>query len=132
MIKKYIVLLLALTHFPNFLASEDGVYFINIKNGDSVKSPVFIQFGLSGKGVAPAGVPMENTGHHHLLINVNNLDLSKPIPASKSHLHFGGGQTEASIDLPLGEHQLQLIFGDMYHIPHSKPLISEKITVIVK
>tara|TARA_Y100000766_G_C18659360_1_gene484374 strand:+ start:122 stop:520 length:399 start_codon:yes stop_codon:yes gene_type:complete len=132
LIKKYIVPLLVLTYFSNFIASEDGVYFINIKNGDSIKSPVFIQFGLSGKGVAPAGVPMENTGHHHLLINVNDLDLSKPIPASKNHLHFGGGQTEAFIDLPLGEHQLQLIFGDMYHIPHSKPLISEKITVIVK
>ena len=124
--------MLVLIHFPNFLASEDSVYFINIKNGDTLKNPVFIQFGLSGKGVAPAGVPTENTGHHHLLINVNNLDLSKSIPSSKNHLHFGGGQTEVSIDLPLGEHQLQLVFGDMYHIPHSNPLISEKIIVVVK
>ena len=75
---------------------------------------------------------MENTGHHHLLINVDDLDLSKSIPSSENHLHFGGGQTETTIDLPSGEYQLQLVLGDMYHIPHSKPLISEKIKIIVK
>ena len=76
MIKKYLVLFLVLISFPNLIASEDSVYFINIKDGDSVNSPVFIQFGLSGKGVAPAGIAIENTGHHHLLINVDDLDLS--------------------------------------------------------
>ena len=132
MIKKYLVLFLVLISFPNLIASEASVYFINIKDGDSVNSPVFIRFGLSGKGVAPAGIAIENTGHHHLLINVDDLDLSKPIPSSKNHLHFGGGQTETSIDLPPGKHELQLVLGDMYHVPHSNPLISEKITILVK
>ena len=132
MSKKYIYLLATLIAFPQFIASEESVYFINIKDGDIVESPVFLQFGLSGKGVAPAGIAMENTGHHHLLINVDDLDLSKSIPSSENHLHFGGGQTETTIDLPSGEYQLQLVLGDMYHIPHSKPLISEKIKIIVK
>ena len=132
MSKKYIYLLATLIAFPQFIASEESVYFINIKDGDIVESPIFIQFGLSGKGVAPAGIAKENTGHHHLLINVDDLDLSKSIPSSKNHLHFGGGQTETTINLPSGEHELQLVLGDMYHIPHSKPLISEKITIIVK
>ncbi len=132
MSKRYIYLLVALIAFPQFIASETSVYFINIKDGDALESPVFIQFGLSGKGVAPAGIAMENTGHHHLLINVDDLDLSKPIPSSKNHLHFGGGQTETTINLASGEHVLQLVLGDMYHIPHSKPLISEKITISVK
>ena len=132
MSKKYIYLLASLIAFPQFIASEESVYFINIKDGDIVESPVFLQFGLSGKGVAPAGVAKENTGHHHLLINVDDLDLSKSIPSSENHLHFGGGQTETTIDLPSGEYQLQLVLGDMYHIPHSKPLISEKIKIIVK
>ena len=132
MSKKYIYLLATLIAFPQFIASEESVYFINIKDGDIVESPVFLQFGLSGKGVAPAGVAKENTGHHHLLINVDDLDLSKSIPSSENHLHFGGGQTETTIDLPSGEYQLQLVLGDMYHIPHSKPLISEKIKIIVK
>lgn len=132
MSKKNIYILLTLIAFPQFIASEESVYFINIKDGDIVESPVFLQFGLSGKGVAPAGVAKENTGHHHLLINVDDLDLSKSIPSSENHLHFGGGQTETTIDLPSGEYQLQLVLGDMYHIPHSKPLISEKIKIIVK
>jgi len=132
LINKFFFIFLALIFLPKFIASEASVYFVNLKDGDTVDNPVFIQFGLSGKGIAPAGVPVENTGHHHLLINVNDIDLSKPIPSSKNHLHFGGGQTEATIDLPLGEHELQLVLGDMYHIPHSNPLISEKITIIVK
>ena len=132
MSKKFIYLLVTLIAFPQFIVSEATVYFINIKDGDVVESPVFIQFGLSGKGVAPAGIAKENTGHHHLLINVDDLDLSKPIPSSKNHLHFGGGQTETSIDLPPGKHELQLLLGDMYHVPHSIPLISEKITILVK
>ena len=132
MSKKYIYLIATLIAFPQFIASEESVYFINIKDGDIVESPIFIQFGLSGKGVAPAGIAKENTGHHHLLINVDDLDLSKSIPSSENHLHFGGGQTETTIDLPSGEYQLQLVLGDMYHIPHSKPLISEKIKIIVK
>ena len=131
MIKKFIFIFLTLIT-SKFIVSEAKVYFINLKDGDTVVNPVFIQFGLSGKGVAPAGVAMENTGHHHLLININNLDLSKPIPSSKNHLHFGGGQTETTINLPLGEQELQLVFGDMYHIPHSNPLISEKITIVVQ
>ena len=132
MSKKFKYLLVTLIAFPLFIVSEATVYFINIKDGDVVESPVFIQFGLSGKGVAPAGIAKENTGHHHLLINVDDLDLSKSIPSSKNHLHFGGGQTETSIDLPSGKYELQLVLGDMYHVPHSIPLISEKITILVK
>ena len=111
------------------LSSSEKVYFINLEDGIKTTSPVFIQFGLSGKGIAPAGINMPNTGHHHLLINVEEIDFSKPIPSSKNHLHFGGGQSEALINLPEGEHTLQLLLGDMQHKPHSPPLISEKIKI---
>ena len=113
------------------LSSSEKVYFINLNDGIKTTSPVFIQFGLSGKGIAPAGINMPNTGHHHLLINVDEIDLSKPIPSSKNHLHFGGGQSEALINLPEGEHTLQLLLGDMQHKPHSNPLISEKIKITI-
>ena len=36
-------------------AFSEKVYFINLKDGDELKSPFLIQFGLSGKGIAPAG-----------------------------------------------------------------------------
>ena len=71
----------------------------------TVTNPFRVQFGLSGMGVVPAGVDKSNTGHHHLLIDVNEpLDPNEPIPQDKTHLHFGAGQTEALIELPPGKH----------------------------
>ena len=132
MTKKFILLSIILINSFVLGASEYKVYFINLEDGDVVENPVFIQFGLSGKGVAPAGVNKENTGHHHLLIDVKAIDFSKPIPSSKNHLHFGGGQTETSIELTPGEHELQLVLGDLYHVPHSPPITSKRIKITVK
>ena len=112
-------------------AFSEKVYFINLKDGDELKSPFLIQFGLSGKGIAPAGTDVDNTGHHHLLINVDEVNYSMPIPSSKQHLHFGLGQTETILSLPPGRHKLQLILGDKYHVPHDPPLVSEIIEVKV-
>ena len=112
-------------------AFSEKVYFINLKDGDELKSPFLIQFGLSGKGIAPAGIDIDNTGHHHLLINVDEVNYSMPIPSSKQHLHFGLGQTETILSLPPGKHKLQLILGDKYHVPHDPPLVSEIIEVKV-
>ena len=132
MANKFVFLSIILINSFVLGASESKVYFINLKDGDIVESPVFIQFGLSGKGVAPAGVDKENTGHHHLLIDVQAIDFYLPIPSSKNHLHFGGGQTETSIELTPGEHELQLVLGDLYHVPHSPPITSKKIKISVK
>ena len=112
--------------------AEARVYFINLEDGDEVESPFLIQFGLSEMGIAPAGIDRENTGHHHLLINVNDLDFSKPIPASKNHIHFGGGQTESLVELPPGDYRLQLVLGDMTHTPHTPPVVSRQINITVK
>ena len=88
------------------------VYIISPKDGDTVTNPFRVQFGLSGMGVAPAGVDTPNTGHHHLLIDENEpLDPNEPIPQDKTHLHFGAGQTEALIELSPGKHTLQLVLG---------------------
>ena len=109
------------------------VYIISPKNGATVKSPVLVQFGLKGMGIAPAGVKFDNTGHHHLLIDSDPpADLGAPLPATDKLLHFGKGQTETSLTLPPGKHTLQLILGDQNHIPHDPPLISKKITITVE
>ena len=110
---------------------SEKVYFINLEDGDELKSPFLIQFGLSGKGIAPAGIDVDNTGHHHLLINQNEINYSMPIPSSDQHLHFGLGQTETMLNLSLGKHKLQLVLGDKYHIPHNPPLVSEIIEITV-
>ncbi len=109
-----------------------SLYFINLKNGDVVASPVRVQFGLRGMGVAPAGVEKENTGHHHLLINVDSIDVNAPLAMTDQIRHFGGGQTEASVELKPGTYTLQLLLADQNHIPHHPPVLSERITITVK
>jgi hypothetical protein len=103
------------------------------RDGASVRSPVKVVMGLSGQmGVAPAGVPMAETGHHHILVNVDALPtMGMPLPADDKHRHFGKGQTEAMLTLPPGRHTLQLLLGDHNHVPHNPPLLSEKITITV-
>jgi hypothetical protein len=109
------------------------VYIISPKNGDTVSSPFTVQFGLKGMGVAPAGVTQANTGHHHLLIDVAQMpDMTKPLPNNEHIRHFGGGQTEAEVTLPAGQHTLQLVLGDYLHTPFDAPIVSEKITINVK
>ena len=110
-----------------------AVYIISPTDGATVSSPVTVQFGLKGMGVAPAGIEKDKTGHHHLLIDVTELPpLDEPIPADDSHRHFGGGQTEVTLELPPGTHTLQLLLGDQNHIPHEPPVLSEKITITVQ
>lgn len=114
-------------------ADSARVYIVSPQDGETVTSPVTVLFGLSGMGVAPAGTDRANTGHHHLLINVDELPpLDKPIPADDQHRHFGGGQTQVTLELPAGEHTLQLLLGDMAHVPHDPAVLSEKITITVE
>lgn len=110
-----------------------SVYFVTPLDGDTISSPVTVRFGLEGLGVAPAGVEREKTGHHHLLVNVEELPAKdEPIPADDRHIHFGGGQTQTTLELEPGEHTLQLLVGDHLHVPHEPPVMSEKITITVK
>lgn len=115
------------------LPEQDGVYFITPRNGDVVTSPVAVRFGLKGKGVAPAGTNLPNTGHHHLLIDTTTLPpMDKPVPSDEHHVHFGGGQTETSVKLAPGQHTLQLVLGDHLHVPLGATWVSERITITVK
>ncbi|MEQ3709753.1 MAG: DUF4399 domain-containing protein [Tateyamaria sp.] len=117
-----------------------AVYFIGLEDGDTVSSPVTVVFGLEGMGVAPAGTEKENTGHHHLLLNRPPIgegeegaeELEYGLPADDNHIHFGGGQTQTTIELPVGTHTMQLVLGDLNHIPHSPPVASEVITITVE
>ena len=108
------------------------VYFILPEDGATVSSPFNVKFGLSGMGVAPAGVEREGTGHHHLLIDKELENYDEAVPSDENHRHFGGGQTETSIELSPGDHTLQLIVGDQNHVPHDPPVQSEVITITVE
>lgn len=111
------------------------VYIISPADGATISGPVTVQFGLKGMGVAPAGTEKANTGHHHLLINhplPGGEDLQYGLPAEDSLRHFGGGQTEVTLDLPPGTHTLQLLMGDFSHVPHDPPVASRVVTITVK
>ncbi|WP_417729011.1 DUF4399 domain-containing protein [Roseovarius sp.] len=117
-----------------------GVYFVDLEDGATVTSPVTIIFGLRGMGVAPAGIEKKATGHHHVLIDRPPLgegpdgtqEINTSLPADEHHRHFGGGQTQVTMDLAPGIHTMQLVMGDMNHMPHNPPVTSGVITITVE
>ena len=109
------------------------LYFIWPNDGTVITGGKFwVRMGLRNMGVAPKGVAVPNTGHHHLLIDTGLPPLTEPIPSDRNHLHFGAGETEARVELPPGMHTLQLLLGDMNHVPHKPPIVSKKITITVR
>ena len=121
-------------HAQGKSAPKDAVlYFVWPQDGATIKGAFWCRFGLRNMGVTHAGDSFQNSGHHHLLIDVDeSINFNEPIPQDKSHLHFGAGQTEARIELPPGKHTLQLVLGDSAHYPFVPPLVSDKITVRIK
>jgi hypothetical protein len=124
-----------LAEFPRTPAPDGATaYIVSPTDGATVSNPVTVVFGARGIGIAPAGVEWERTGHHHLLINadVAAIAMDESLPATDQIRHFGGGQTEVTVELPPGEYRLQLLMGDHNHIPHDPPILSEAITVTVR
>ena len=107
-------------------------YFIEPAEGAEVTSPVTVKFGIEGMDIVPAGTDQEHSGHHHILIDTRLEDVNAPIPADDNHVHFGKGQTEATLELKPGKHTLQLVLGDHNHIPHDPVVQSEVLTITVK
>lgn len=108
-----------------------SVYIISPADGAEVTSPVTVVFGLKGMGIAPAGVEREKTGHHHLLVDQETLPKLDTVMGNPP-LHFGGGQTETTLELEPGMHSLQLILGNYLHVPFNPMVLSEKISITVK
>ncbi|GJG96481.1 DUF4399 domain-containing protein [Cupriavidus pauculus] len=116
-------------------APKNAYLYIGFPNNNQTLQagkPIKVWFGLRNMGVAPKDVKYPNTGHHHLLIDVDLPPLDKEIPNDRNHLHFGAGETETTIELPPGKHTLQLLMGDEKHIPTNPPIYSKKITIYVK
>ena len=109
------------------------VFFVSPQDGATVSSPVTVEFGLEGMDVAPAGTDQENSGHHHLLIDLDEKPaMDMPLPATEQVVHFGKGQTSTTLELEPGEHTLQLLLGDWRHIPHDPAVMSREITITVE
>jgi hypothetical protein len=112
------------------LREPTAVRFTNLQNGDTLRSPFWVEFGIRGMGVIPAGNPNPRAGHHHLLIDTPlPLDYQNKIPFSNTHRHFGKAQTGTLLDLPAGKHTLRLLFADHEHRPYF--VYSPEITISV-
>ena len=125
----------ALAEMERVAAPEGAeVYFLSPEQGATLSGPVTVRMGLRGMGVAPAGTQAEGTGHHHLLVDtpLDAVDLDQPLPANDGMRHFGGGQTETTLELAPGEHDLQLLFMDHRHLSFDPPVTSEVITITVE
>jgi hypothetical protein len=109
-----------------------SAYIVSPQDGAVVTSPVTVVFGLKGMGVAPAGVEHADTGHFHLLIDTGLPPQGAPIPKDDQHLHFGGGQIQATVTLKPGRHSLQLLMWDANHLSFDPPVASPVITITVK
>ena len=135
---RFKILFLALMFLPLWLIagetpSPEGAkaYFVDLKDGDNIKSPLLVRFGLTEQmGIAPALADWPDTGHFHLIIDSKTPNPNRPI--SNRHLHLHKGQTEAIVELKQGRHTLQIVMGDYSHIPHDPPVMSEQITVTVE
>ena len=107
-------------------------YIVYPTDGATVRNPVTVVFGLQNMGVAPAGVDRPGTGHHHLIVDAGLPPAGLPIPANEHYRHFGGGQTQTTLELSPGRHTLQLLLGDQNHVPHDPPVVSGRITIYVE
>lgn len=117
---------------PNPAPEGAAVYFINVKTGAAVASPVLLQFGLKAAGVSPPGVQSAETGHHVLLVDDPTFDATLPLPLDNPKIvHFDKGQTETALTLTPGSHTLQLLFADWKQQAFNPSVQSEKITVTV-
>lgn len=109
-----------------------SLYFVGLQDGDTVQSPLRVEFGLDGMDVVPAGTQAEASGHHHIIIDADLPPMDMPIPADEHHVHFGDGSTSTELTLAPGTHTLQLLLGDHLHIPHQPPVSSDRITITVE
>ena len=128
-----VCLFLPLSLFAGETPSPEGAkaYFIDLKDGETVKSPFLVRFGLNEQmGIAPALADWPDTGHFHLLIDKKPPNPNRPI--SNKNLHLHRGQPEATVELSKGMHTLLIVMGDYSHIPHNPPVMSERISVKVE
>lgn len=115
--------------------APDGarVYIVSPTDGQILSSPVRVVFGSEKIAISPADTEVANSGHHHLLIDLDALPgMDLPLPASTQLIHFGKGQTETTLTLEPGEHSLQLLLGNYIHVPHTQPVMSPKITILIE
>ncbi len=142
MLRRSLLLILLLFGITISTAQADQIqntitakaFFVDLKDGNTVKNPLLVKFGVRGMKIAPAETYDPGTGHFHLLIDTSLSDEEEQfaIPKDEKHLHFGKGQTETKLTLTPGPYTLQIVMGDGNHELHKPPVMSPIIKIIVE
>jgi Domain of unknown function (DUF4399) len=122
---------LAMTGCASTMSPSQAASILEPANNATVPTTFKVRFGVKGMDVAPAGDIVANSGHHHLLINLDSVPTGESIPFTEKHMHFGKGQTEAEVKLPPGVYKLTAQFANGAHQSYGKAM-SQSITVTVK
>lgn len=112
---KLLLFLGALVFSFTLSAKDQGVYFKNLKDGQTVSKKLTVKFGVEGMKVRPAGKLKDGTGHFHLIIDKKPAEKGKVVPADDHHIHYGKGEKEDTVTLEPGKRQLTLQFADGAH-----------------
>jgi hypothetical protein len=108
------------------------VYFKNLKNGQTVTSPVKVEMGVDGMKVDTAGPVVAGSGHFHILVDVgDSIATGHMIVKDSTHLHYGKAQTSAELKLAPGKHTLALEFADGLHRSYGSQMAAT-VSVTVK
>lgn len=108
------------------------VFFVNLKNGQKIKSPFKVEMGVSGIALDSAGTIRSASGHHHILIDAgDSFPMGEVVPKDSAHLHFGNAQKEAELKLTPGEHKITMQYADGIHRSYGGKLAAS-VTVTVQ
>lgn len=106
--------------------SAKRVYFGNLEDGSNVESPFKVQMKAENLIVEPATMGVtEGHGHFHIIIDAPLASPSEPMAKDEKHMHFGKGETEATLNLPVGQHTLILQFAKGDHVPYDPPVYQQ-------
>ena len=119
-LKIYFVLTVLATAYACSGGSTPRVFFVEPKDGATVKSPVPLKFGIENYQIAavPQGTvdtARPNMGHYHVAVDSDCLPAGTAIQKAAPWVHFGTGNSEIEMQLPAGMHKLTLQLGDDMH-----------------
>lgn len=111
--------------------ATQSVRILEPANNAFVGTSFKVRFGVVGMAVEPAGDVVANSGHNHLLIDLDSIATGESIPFTPKHMHFGKGQQEADVKLEPGTYKLTAQFANGAHQSYGQAM-SQTITVTVK
>ncbi len=110
------------------------VYFKNVQEGQEIKLPFVVEFGVEGMVVEPAGTIREGYGHHHMFIDGDFTPMNEVVPMDETHFHYGSGQltdTLTAAKITPGQHKLTLQFGNGAHMSFGETF-STSANIVIK